>query len=123
MEFTLADFTNRIHQVLYDNFPYENDIIDIKKHKNRPLHIRDIALMPPMENDGALVFEIGSEYAEENYPYYHILENAPFIRKRNPIIKNIIWISVFFFRKISNVIYYHFFYFFIIIIKSFIFIS
>ena len=82
MEFTLADFTNRIHQVLYDNFPYENDTIDIKKHKNRPLHIRDIALLPPMESDGALVFEIGSEYAEENYPYYHILEDAEVIRKR-----------------------------------------
>lgn len=82
MEFTLADFTNRIHQVLYDNFPYENDTIDIKKHKNRPLHIRDIALLPPMESDGALVFEIGSEYAEEKYPYYHILEDAEVIRKR-----------------------------------------
>ena len=28
------------------------------------------------------IFEIGNDYAEENYPYYHILEDAEVIRKR-----------------------------------------
>lgn len=83
-EFTLTDFTNRIREVLYDNFPYESDELAIMKHKNRPLHIRDVAFgnLPTREDGGAQIFEIGSDYAEENYHYYHILEDAEVIRKR-----------------------------------------
>ena len=29
-----------------------------------------------------LIFDIGNEYAEREYPYYHILEDAPVIRKK-----------------------------------------
>lgn len=82
MEFSLTDFTNAIRQNLYDNFPYESDEIKLKKHTKRPLHIRDIALGMPFLSSGTMVFEIGNDYAEENYPYYHILEDSEVIRKR-----------------------------------------
>lgn len=84
MEFTLQSFTQSIRQNLYDNFPYESDEINDKKHKDRPFHIRDIAFgyLPSVENGDTIYFDIGSDYAEENYPYYHILEDAEVIRKR-----------------------------------------
>lgn len=83
-EFSLQAFTNSIRQNLYDNFPYESDEMAIAKHKKRPLHIRDIAFMylPTTQGENSIMFEIGSEYAEEYYPYYHILEDAQVIRKR-----------------------------------------
>ena len=84
MEFTLRGFTDSIRQNLYDNFPYESDEMAIAKHKKRPLHIRDIAFMylPITTNGNSIMFEIGSDYSEEYYPYYHILEDAQVIRKR-----------------------------------------
>ena len=99
MEFSLQAFTNSIRQNLYDNFPYESGYEDNltdasgksikssveKKHAKRPLHIRDVAFMwLPTTQDGnnSILFDIGSDYAEENYPYYHILEDAQVIRKR-----------------------------------------
>ena len=33
-------------------------------------------------DENTLSFDIGNEFAEEKYPYYHILEDAPTIRKR-----------------------------------------
>lgn len=88
-EFTIKDFTQKIRDNLYENFPYENDELNLKKHKNRPLHIRDIAFgyLPTMEMGNALYFDIGSDYAEEYYPYYHILEDAEVIRKRGRATK------------------------------------
>lgn len=83
MEFSIKEFTEQIKQNIYDNFPNEKDEIKIKKHKNTPLHIRDIALGMPLLSNGTYVFEIGNDYAEEKYPYYHILEDAEVIRKRN----------------------------------------
>ena len=93
MEFTLQAFTNSIRQNIYDNFPYEKGGLNEsgnetgakdKKHPNRPFHIRDIAfmLLPMSQDTNSIVFDIGSDYAEENYPYYHILEDAEVIRKR-----------------------------------------
>lgn len=81
-EFSLQGFTNSIRQNLYDNFPYENDEIKMKKHFKTPLHIRDVALGLPYMSGNMFIFEIGSDFAEENYPYYHILEDAEVIRKR-----------------------------------------
>ena len=81
-EFSLQGFTNSIRQNLYDNFPYENDETKMMKHLKRPLHIRDIALGLPYMSGNMFIFEIGNDYAEENYPYYHILEDAEVIRKR-----------------------------------------
>lgn len=81
-EFTIKDFTNSIRENIYNNFPYESDALKMIKHAKTPLHIRDIALGAlSMEND-MCVFEIGNDYAEEYYPYYHILEDAEVIRKK-----------------------------------------
>lgn len=82
VEFSLQGFTNSIRQNLYDNFPYENDETKMMKHLKRPLHIRDIALGLPYMSGNMFIFEIGNDYAEEYYPYYHILEDAEVIRKR-----------------------------------------
>lgn len=83
-EFSLASFTQDIRQNLYDNFPYENDAVKDIKHKKTPLHIRDIAFgyLPNVVEGSTIYFDIGSDYAEEYYPYYHILEDAEVIRKR-----------------------------------------
>ena len=82
MEFSLSNFVNEIRQNIYDNFPYESDDIKMMKHLKRPLHIRDVALGLPYMSGNMYIFEIGNDYAEENYPYYHILEDAEVIRKR-----------------------------------------
>ena len=83
-EFSLASFTEDIRKNLYDNFPYESDAVKDVKHKKTPLHIRDIAFgyLPSFTENETIYFEIGSDYAEEYYPYYHILEDAEVIRKR-----------------------------------------
>ena len=83
-EFDINEFTELLRDYLYGLFPRESDKAKETKHSTRPLHIRDIAFgnLPTRDEDGAKVFEIGSEYAEEKYPYYHILEDAEVIRKR-----------------------------------------
>lgn len=87
MEYTITEFVDVLREYIYGLFPYESDSLKLRKHKNRPLHIRDIAFMwlPTSSSDGGntITFDIGNEYAEENYPYYHILQDAPVIRKRN----------------------------------------
>jgi len=84
MEFDLNTFTNRLRELMYPLFPYESDYMKLKKHKKTPKHIRDVAFMenPITFNTNQNIFEIGSENAERDYPYYHILENAPVIRKK-----------------------------------------
>lgn len=85
MDFTVEAFANRLRELMYEKFPYEPDRINQKKHKNRPLHIRDVAFLnnPIVALSGDEVsFDIGNELSEEKYPYYHILEDAPVIRKR-----------------------------------------
>lgn len=81
-EFLLSNFANDIRQNIYDNFPYESDEIKAIKHAKIPLHIRDIALGLTYMSNGQMIFEIGNDYAEEYYPYYHILEDAEVIRKK-----------------------------------------
>lgn len=87
MEYTITDFVENLRTYLYGFFPYESDEQAIRKHPKRPLHIRDIAFMylPTSTSGGGntITFDIGSEYAEENYPYYHILQDAQYIHKRN----------------------------------------
>lgn len=86
MEYTITEFVDVLREYIYGFFPYESDEKTISKHPNRPLHIRDIAFMwlPTSSSDSGdtITFDIGSDYAEENYPYYHILQDAPVIRKR-----------------------------------------
>ena len=84
-EFSINEFVDVLRTYMYGLFPLENDDINLKKHKNRPFHIRDIAFMflpITREGENTIVFDIGSDYAEEYYPYYHILEDAEVIRKR-----------------------------------------
>lgn len=86
MDFEINSFVSTLREKMYKEFPYMKDEeLNFAKHPNRPLNIRDIAFMWLPINIGAegntITFDIGSEYAEENYPYYHILEDAPVIRK------------------------------------------
>ena len=87
MEFDIVEFTDLIRTYLYGFFPLESDDKSISKHPNRPFHIRDVAFMwlptSTSDNGNTITFDIGSDYAEENYPYYHILQDSPYIRKRN----------------------------------------
>ena len=87
MEFVLSDFVNSLRDGMANSkiFPYEKEWILQQKHANRPFHIKDIAFLtnPITQLDSnTYMFEIGNTYSEENYPYYHILEDAPVIRKR-----------------------------------------
>ena len=85
MEYEINSFVNRLRELMYARFPYEDEEINKRKHKNRLGHIRDVAFMnnPVVYVDeNTLYFDIGNTNAEEKYPYYHILEDAPFIRKR-----------------------------------------
>lgn len=89
MEFTVQAFTARIRELMYDKFPYMLDSVNEKKHPNRTGHIRDVAFKnnPTIIADKEAMFDIGNAYAEERYPYYHILENTPYIHKRNTATK------------------------------------
>ena len=86
MEYTITEFVDVLREYIYGFFPSESDDQAIAKHPNRPLHIKDIAFMwlPTSSSDSGntITFDIGSDYAEQNYPYYHILQDAPVIRKR-----------------------------------------
>lgn len=75
---------------MYDNFPRLEgrgfNPSGTPKHKEHNEEIRDIAFMNNptfMIDENTNAFEIGNDYAEEYYPYYHILEDTPYIRKRN----------------------------------------
>lgn len=85
-EFELGAFVNRARSRMYELFPFENEYINQVKHKGRTGHIRDVAFMnnePIKVSDDKIAFDIGNTYAEERYPYYHILQDAPVIRKRD----------------------------------------
>lgn len=84
MEYNITDFTSELRNLMYAKFPYEDDAIKRVKHKKTPKHIRDVAFMEnEVINTGEqTIFDIGNVASEENYPYYHILEDAPVIRKK-----------------------------------------
>ena len=90
MEFDLATFTQTLRDKMVDRFPkldkrgenpsgspkhgqYNEMIVDVA-FKNNPTIL---------VGEKEYTFDIGNEYSEEHYPYYHILEDAPYIRKRN----------------------------------------
>lgn len=89
MEFSLSSFVNSLFDYILESrqFPYMHDEgRDKSKHpKREPLHlkkaIRDSKLITGDEN--SMTFDIGSEQLELSHPYYHILQNAPVIRKAN----------------------------------------
>ena len=85
-EFNLSAFTQRLRDMIYNSFPYEREEVNEKKHEDRPGHIRDVAFKNNQTiqfSDNELIFEIGNAFAEERYPYYHILQDTPYIRKRD----------------------------------------
>ena len=61
--------------------------LDSRKHpKRNPTHLRDAVKNEraiSQINEETMVFDIGSPNLERNYPHYHILQQAPMIRKRN----------------------------------------
>ena len=98
MAFDINVFTSRLKELfvdspLFPNMPenYVNEwgVVqsDREKHKGRePLKLKD-AVISSMANSTIFVeneisFNIGNEQMEKTHPYYHILENAPVIRKR-----------------------------------------
>lgn len=93
MEFTIDGFIARLREVIYDNFPYMQGsypsswgVMQTKeqKHPKTPFHVRDVAFgwLPTFGSGDSFYFDIGSDYAEEYYPYYHILEDSETIRIR-----------------------------------------
>lgn len=84
MDFDIDAFTQSIRLGMEAKFPYENDRIKKRKHKNTLLHIVDVAFRrnPTRANGDERYFEIGNQNAEAKYPYYHILQDAPVIRKK-----------------------------------------
>ena len=91
MDYTLNSFVISLRDKMYSKFPYESDSINRVKHMGpmnkhpKPKHIRDVAFkdIPYSITDNISTFEIGSEEAEENYPYYHILQDSPTIHKKD----------------------------------------
>lgn len=87
MEFDLDLFTTELRNVMYESkdFPYESEELNLKKHNKRPLHIKDVAFKANSTmkvDDNTRTFDIGNTYAEQEYPYYHILQDSPVIRKK-----------------------------------------
>ena len=98
MAFDINVVTSRLKELfvnspLFPNMPenYVNEwgVVqsDREKHKGRePLKLKD-AVVSSMANstifaENEISFNIGNEQMEKTHPYYHILENAPVIRKR-----------------------------------------
>ena len=98
-EFNIATFTTRLQELFINSniFPYlSGDYInkygwgqsDSDKHKGRnPLHLKTITRHcineTTMQSDNIITFDIGNQQMETTHPYYHILEDAPYIRKKD----------------------------------------
>lgn len=94
MEFELNDFTKRLRELMYDRFPnLPNRGINpsgTPKHGQHNEEIRNVAFKNNptyMLDENSNGFEIGNEFSEEYYPHYHILEDSPYIRKRDKSTK------------------------------------
>ena len=99
MPFDILTFTNRLKELftespLFPNAPeyYENEWghrqLNSEKHKGRqPLKLKTAVIQciadTTLKEQDTITFDIGSESLERMHPYYHILEDAPVIRKRN----------------------------------------
>lgn len=98
-EFNLNAFSDSLIDLFTNSnlFPYSQEYYIDKngksqpyssKHKNRqPLHLKDavihsISQSRVFEQD-MNSFEIGNEQMEIMHPYFHILNDSPYIRKRN----------------------------------------
>lgn len=100
MEFEIGAFAKSLQELFVNSqfFPYLDEKYinkygwtqtDRSKHpKREPLHLRkavDDCMSETYLNVGENIVEmtIGSEKLERTHPYYHILEDAPVIRKAN----------------------------------------
>ena len=60
-----------------------------KKHPKRsPAHLKDMTIQclsqtTQFVDENIIMFDLGNEKMEKYYPYYHILQDTPFIRKKN----------------------------------------
>ena len=97
MEYEINAFTAKLRDLFFDSkqFPFmESDYInkygysqiDKNKHPNRnPLHLKQAAEVDVANSvyssENMVTFNYGSEMFEKIYPYYHILQQAPVIRK------------------------------------------
>lgn len=96
-EFNLQTFVNSLKDMFLKNpnMPlstmyymdaYGNLQLNSKKHQNRePLHLqeaidRSISDSMVRIDENIVTFDIGNEKMETMHPYYHILENTPYIR-------------------------------------------
>lgn len=98
MPFDINVFTERLKSLFLSSplFPeMKGDYInewgskqsDEKKHPNRePLHLkkaaRDSFDSSTVIMQDMISFDLGNEQMEKTHPYYHILENTPYIRKK-----------------------------------------
>lgn len=88
MEYSITAFVDRLRELMYIQFPYLPDRgknpSGSYKHGQHNGQIRDVAFKnnPVIYTQDSATFDIGNELAEQYYPYYHILEDAPAIRKK-----------------------------------------
>ena len=89
MEYSISSFTQEILKAIQNSpmFPYMyNEEVDLKKHPKRsPLHLKEALftnVVPLPSGDNIMMFDLGSEKLELSHPYYHILQQAKYIRKR-----------------------------------------
>lgn len=87
MDFTILEFINTLRSLFAESMPYSQDeTLKAKKHAKTPLHIKDVALLNNAVvrlDDKTAYFHLGNEEAESLYPYYHILDTAQVIKKRD----------------------------------------
>ena len=99
MDFEKHTFSTRLRELFFNSpmFPIMiGDYVskwgqtqsDAQKHKDRnPTHLKQAAEQEVantvVESDNTITFDYGSVKLERIYPYYHILQNSPVIRKAN----------------------------------------
>ena len=101
-EFDLLSFVFKLKEFFANskNFPYmANEYTkgwvnqnSSQKHPNRsPAHLRDEAktcmARTQVIAENTITFDYGDENMEKNYPHYHILQQAPVIRKKGKATK------------------------------------
>ena len=89
-EFNITSFVVSLRERMYNHFPNLKDRgrnpNGSFKHGQYNEEIRNVAFKNNptiIVDENTQSFDIGNEYSEEHYPYYHILEDAPYIRKRD----------------------------------------
>lgn len=99
MEYSLETFCNTLKDYFLNNpnMPlsslyymdrHGNLQLNSEKHPNRnPLHLKDAIKnsfeMTTTKQENFISFDLGNEQMEITHPYYHILQNTLYIRKRN----------------------------------------